>query len=74
MPRIERITFVSDELDLGEKATDWLVAHISRDNACRHRINEKMFKVMKAAGVQRMVCPDCGCKCRLADEVSEESE
>ena len=62
---IERITFVSDDLDQGREVTDWLIAHVSDFGACAHEIHQAFFSVMQEAGVRRMVCPSCGCRCTV---------
>lgn len=65
MTYVQRITFVSDEEDLGQDVTDSIISKVSRENACRHMINEAVFEAMRHAGVSRMICPDCGTKCTL---------
>lgn len=65
MPHIERITFVSDELDQGQEVTDWLVAHTTNFGSCQHLIHQAFFSIMQQAGVRRMVCPSCGTRCTV---------
>lgn len=62
-PSVERITFVDNELDQGKEVTNWLISHISKAGACGHNINQRVFNIMQTAGVQRMICPECGVKC-----------
>lgn len=67
----QRVTFVRSDVDGGQKVADFLIARLSQEQACQHYINEKMFKLMRNNGVKYVVCPMCGVKCTVPQQVED---